>query len=476
MNYLILTIVLIGINLASANYLQLFHSTLLKVNTVPIKYGTGSKNLEIKYHTQRINHFDENDTRTFIQRYLEDREFHKPDGPIILFVGAQEGLLQEFIQSGPVRELAEINNGYLLYPEHRYIGQSLPFLNASLENLQYMKVDQVLADIAHLINAVKTNETRFKNSKVILVGVSLSGTLASWFRVKYPELSAGAWASSGPVEAQADVPEHKVEVGSVFETFGGKKCYNKIRDGFKEIEKDLEKGNMTKILKHLRICDEFDPLNDKDHKMLIHTLGSLFSALVASTNQKYIESTCASMNDTNDNIEAIAAALKDYISEFGCLSISYKNTIEAIQNEFDRSNYRAYFYLACYEYGWWTSCEAENQPFGTIVKFDYFVDMCRDVFRDERITKEFFHQNAKRLNEEYGGLKGNFTNLYTTQGLLDPNRIQGLTTNVSPTAFTEVIYGASHANDIYYFFFEETGPIKKARLEAKLLISKWLQE
>lgn len=477
MNYSIFTIFLIGaINLASAIHLPSIFSNLVKVNPVPIEHTKETKHLELKYHTQRINHFDENDQRTFGQRYIEDREFHKPDGPIILFVGGQEGLVQEFIQFGPVRDLAEINNGYLIYPEHRYMGYSLPFTNLTVENLKYLKVDQVLADLAHLINAVKANETRFRNSKVILVGPSLSGTLVSWFRLKYPELSVGGWASSGPVEVKADVPELKVELGNIFERLGGKVCYNKIRNGFKEIEEDLMIGDMTRINKYLKVCDGFDPTYEKDAMLLVNTLGALFSALVASTNQNYVEYMCELMMDVDDNIEAIAEALEAYLNGVTCLNMNYNFTIEVLQNELDGSNSRAFVYLACYEYGWWTSCEAENQPFGTIVTLDYYVNMCRDVFKDETITKESLHQNAKRLNGEYGGLNANFTNLYTTQGMIDPNRISGLTSNAGPSAPTEVIYGATHANDIYYFLHEETGPIKKARLQAKLLISKWLHE
>lgn len=73
--------------------------------------------------------------------------------------------------------------------------------------------------------------------------------------------------------------------------------------------------------------------------------------------------------------------------------------------------------------------------------------------------------------EEYGGLNANFTNLYTTQGAIDPNRVLGLSSNAGLSSPTEIISGRTHANDLYYFLHEETEPIKKARFQAKLLIS-----
>lgn len=477
-NFILTTFFIIAINLASAFNFNSLLPNLLNVSPLLPKTHIGkiSKQLELKYHTQLVNHFDENDNRTFGQRYIEDRQFHQPGGPIIVFVGGQEGLVQEFIQFGPVQEIAVTNKGYLIYLEHRYMGYSLPFNNLSLENLQYLKVDQVLADIAHLIYTLKESEARFKDSKVILIGPSLSGTIVSWFRLKYPDLSVGGWASSGPVQVKADVPELKVEMGMIFERFGGKACYNKIRDGFMEIEEDLSNGEMTRIDNYLKVCPRFDPTDEKYAKLLINTLGALFSSLVSSTNQNYVEFMCEEMLEAEDNIEAIAEGLEPFLNGMTCLNADYNYTIEALQNEFDETNARAFVFLACYEYGWWTSTEAINQPFGTIARFDYFVDLCRDVFQDDSITRESMHKNAERLNNEYGGFGAKFTNLYTTQGLIDPNRVLGLSSNAGPTSPTEIIYGGTHANDLYYFFHDETGPIKKARLKAKSLISEWLQQ
>lgn len=69
--------------------------------------------------------------------------------------------------------------------------------NANVTNLQYLTVDQILADIPYLIEAVRLNLDGSSNSKVILFGSGLGATLAGWARKMYPHLIDGVWSSSG---------------------------------------------------------------------------------------------------------------------------------------------------------------------------------------------------------------------------------------------------------------------------------------
>lgn len=79
------------------------------------------------------------------------------------------------------------------------------FLNSdtSSRNLQYLSVDQALADLAYFIKTKKKDENR-RNSTVIVFGGSYAGSVASWARLKYPHLIQGALASSAPVLAKLD--------------------------------------------------------------------------------------------------------------------------------------------------------------------------------------------------------------------------------------------------------------------------------
>ena len=77
------------------------------------------------------------------------------------------------------------------------------FRDTSSRNLQYLSVDQALADLAYFIETRKRDEN-LRNSKVIVFGGSYAGNVATWVRLKYPHLVQGALASSAPVLAKVD--------------------------------------------------------------------------------------------------------------------------------------------------------------------------------------------------------------------------------------------------------------------------------
>lgn len=67
----------------------------------------------------------------------------------------------------------------------------------SFENLQYMTVEQSLADIATFIRFLRSAPDVESNSKVILWGTAYGGAMAGWARKRYPHLVDGVWSSSG---------------------------------------------------------------------------------------------------------------------------------------------------------------------------------------------------------------------------------------------------------------------------------------
>lgn len=53
--------------------------------------------------------------------------------------------------------------------------------------MQYLNVDQALADLAYFIET-KKKEKNLENSPVIVFGGSYAGNMATWARIKYPHL------------------------------------------------------------------------------------------------------------------------------------------------------------------------------------------------------------------------------------------------------------------------------------------------
>ncbi|XP_076447084.1 lysosomal Pro-X carboxypeptidase-like isoform X2 [Babylonia areolata] len=104
--------------------------------------------------------------------------------------------------SGFLWESAPEFKALLVFAEHRYYGESLPYGPESFANssmLNYLTAEQAMGDFASLIQSVRQTIPGAVHSQVITVGGSYGGVLAAWMRLKYPNLVLGALASSAPL-------------------------------------------------------------------------------------------------------------------------------------------------------------------------------------------------------------------------------------------------------------------------------------
>lgn len=138
---------------------------------------------DTRYFEQRLDHFNRGDDRTFQQRYLYSSAEWDGKGPIFVYTG-NEGDIAWFYKNtvsevtgsyahllqahhncacalhsqGFAWDLAATYRGLLLYIEHRYYGQSLPFGPSSYQDVQhlnYLSSGQALADFATVITYIK---------------------------------------------------------------------------------------------------------------------------------------------------------------------------------------------------------------------------------------------------------------------------------------------------------------------------------
>lgn len=84
----------------------------------------------------------------------------------------------------------------------------LQFSDLSADSLRFLSSRQALADLAHFRTAVA--EARgLTNAKWVAFGGSYPGSLAAWFRLKYPHMVHAAVATSAPVHATVNFPGTK---------------------------------------------------------------------------------------------------------------------------------------------------------------------------------------------------------------------------------------------------------------------------
>lgn len=162
---------------------------------------------ETKWFMQLVDHFTWANQDTWLQRYLVNTDHWCGSNCPILFYTGNEGDIEVFTNNtGWMWENAQQLHAMLVFAEHRFYGQSMPYKidptkvgPNETRTLGYLSSEQALADFARLIYELKNSIFDAKHSAVITVGGSYGGMLAAWMRMKYPNLVDGALAGSAPI-------------------------------------------------------------------------------------------------------------------------------------------------------------------------------------------------------------------------------------------------------------------------------------
>ena len=137
----ILIILLINVKLYSSNesITSIHYFSSLDSSANNLKYS-------IKYLEQRLDHFNYVNPRlTFRQRYVISEE-HWCDGcPILLYLGNEADIMLFVNNTGFIWEKAKRLRAMVLFIEHRYYGDSIPFgmLSKSADRIGYLTTGQV---------------------------------------------------------------------------------------------------------------------------------------------------------------------------------------------------------------------------------------------------------------------------------------------------------------------------------------------
>ncbi|KAG7950663.1 hypothetical protein I3843_13G126900 [Carya illinoinensis] len=170
---------------------------------------------------------------TFQQRYVTNSKYWdgaNRSAPILAYVGPEAPLSESIIMSsvGFLADNAAEFKALLVYLEHRYYGQSIPFgsrteafRNAS--TLRYFNSAQAIADYAEIIIYLK-EQLQAQYSPVIVVGGSYGGTPNN--------VAVGALASSAPILYFDDITPQD----AYYSVEASETCYQTIKDSCSAID------------------------------------------------------------------------------------------------------------------------------------------------------------------------------------------------------------------------------------------------
>ncbi|KAJ8263385.1 hypothetical protein COCON_G00158420 [Conger conger] len=214
-----------------------------------------------KYFTQVLDHFNFNSqfNGTYEQRYLiTDQYWKNGHGPIFFYTG-NEGDITEFaVNSGFITELAAEQGALVIFAEHRYYGNSLPFgKKDSFKNPEVglLTVEQALADYAVMITELK-RQLGATDCPVIVFGGSYGGMLSVYMRLRYPNIVAGALAASAPILSTAGMgasTQFFQDVTSDFEQCSPA-CRDAVQGAFIQLENLAQREDYGAIQSSFSLC------------------------------------------------------------------------------------------------------------------------------------------------------------------------------------------------------------------------------
>lgn len=443
---------------------------------------------ETKYFTQRLDHFSfkNYENSTFQQRYLINDKYWlgaERMGPIFLYCG-NEGYIDWFaVNTGFMWDIAPQFGALLVFPEHRYYGESMPYGNQSVaykdgDSLSYLTAEQALADFATLIVDLKKNLSA-EACPVVLFGGSYGGMLAAWMRLKYPHIAIGALASSAPILQFEDIVPSDTFYSLVSNDFKreSENCFKVIQQSWKALETYGERDEgLQNLSKKFRMCRDL-----KSTEEVQDWLSSAYSNL-AMVDYPYpasflmplpgfpIREVCKVIDsfsigtDVLDQIFAGVSVYYNYTGEEKCFDVND-----------DPHGENGWNWQACTEMVMPMSSNPENSIFPRFTfDIDSYKQDCFNMFgvepRPHWITTEFGGHDIQKVLKNYG------SNIIFSNGLLDPWSGGGVLQNISNSIVALVTELGAHHLDLRAATENDPIWLVEQRNAEIQIINNWMNE
>lgn len=457
----------------------------------------GVQNCTSSHFNQTLDHFDFAHQRTFQQRYFTYSKYWSPGGPIFFYCGNEANVELYVNATGLMWENAQSFGAMLVFVEHRYYGETLPFgaKSFSPSNLQWLTMEQALADYQHLIHTLKHSLWDSPDSPVIAFGGSYGGMLAAWLRMKYPSAVNGAIAGSAPVLAFQGLPSSYKAWGSgesywqvvtrdaTAEAGAASRCADNIRRVWPllfSLAKTPE--GRLQLTESFKLCKPLASEADAMRLALMHL--NAFDTM-AMGNFPYPSNYLVFQQTQNPDIELPAYPVREACKH---LEGPLKDTSALFEGMADASGV---FYnvtgLTCYDlpvdpdfdgiwdYQWCT----EMLPQET-----YFTrDGVHDMFWPSPMNMSAINAHCRDtlgvvprstwIGEEFGGITG-ASNIVFSNGLYDPWSSGGVLKS-SKNVTAVIIDGGAHHLDLMFSNPQDPLSVKEARRAELAHVKAWIQ-
>ncbi|KTD47002.1 serine carboxypeptidase [Legionella rubrilucens] len=424
---------------------------------------------EKKIHEGRFQQWIDHhhhDRGTFTQRYYVDESFAAGhDAPVFFYI-CGEGACEKRHLQGAIRHFAQQFHARLVALEHRYYGESHPFATLSTANLRYLSTDAALDDLANFQQ--RLSEQRQWTGRWIAFGGSYPGSLAAYYRLKYPQLAAGALASSAPVMAKSDFIEYDAHVTEV----AGSDCAGRMREAVRVIEAALKDPMRLQAIKQMFGAEDIK--ESVDFIYVVADLGAM--AVQYGMRDMFCEQLALPEKTVLENYAAFAQAIFNHYG-ITAVELSAQGAISEDAADYNKAfGLRAWLYQSCSEYGYWQNAHPnpDRSTRSRLINAEYHQMLCKRLFG---LTQP---ANTDRMNTAYYFplMESSIDNIHFTNGEQDPWSLLSLAernNNAGNPGLTySLISGASHCDDLVAPSEADSDALIQTRERTALLLKHWL--
>ncbi|KAF6983735.1 hypothetical protein CFC21_001860 [Triticum aestivum] len=371
-----------------------------ELSAAPSRYLTR----EERWMSQRLDHFSPT-------RYFEFLDYHDdPTGPVFLRICGEsscDGLPNDYLAV-----IAKKFGAAVVTPEHRYYGKSSPFDSLTTDNLRFLSSKQALFDLAvfrqyyqEKLNSQYNRSAGFDNPWFVF-GVSYSGALSAWFRLKFPHLTCGSLASSGVVLAVYNFTDFDKQVGES----AGPQCKAALQEITRLVDEQLRLDSHS--VKALFGADSLK--NDGDFLFLL--------ADAAATTFQYgnPDALCSPLANAKKKGESLVETYAHFVKDYFIKKLG--TTVSSYDQEYlkettpDDSSSRLWWFQVCSEVAYFQVAPKNDSVRSAQLNTRYNLDLCKNVY-GEGVYPDVFMTNLY-----YGGTSIAASKIVFTNGSQDPWR------------------------------------------------------
>ncbi|XP_038055559.1 lysosomal Pro-X carboxypeptidase-like [Patiria miniata] len=438
---------------------------------------------ETYYIEQKIDHYGFINDDTFKMRYLVAQQYWDKNGGPIFFYTGNEGDITWFCDNtGFMWDIAPEFKAMLVFAEHRYYGESLPYGKESYmdrEHLGYLTSEQALADYAVLIKYIKSSIPGAASSPVVAFGGSYGGMLAAWMRMKYPDAVVGSIAASAPIWSLNNLTNCNTQFTIITKDFTevSPTCSKTIRASWAVIDKfGLTAEGKEQLRTSLRLCSPV--LTGDDVAVIKDWLTETWFNL-AMVDYPYnasfleplpafpIEVVCSHIKSANATgvalLEELAEAVNVYYNYTG--SAKCFNTSQTATGSLGD---KGWGFQACTEMVMPSCMDGKQDMFEPSPwVYEAYVKECQ---ADWNVTP----RPDWPIVQYWGKNISAASNIVFSNGLLDPWSAGGVLKSISDTVVAVIIPEGAHHLDLRSHNKDDPPSVIAARNTEKANIKKWI--